>query len=125
MYLFILTVLRLHCCAGFSLVAVSRGSSSLQCMGFSWGPLLLWSMGCRTCRLQYLRYMGSVVVAHRLGRLSCSMANGIFPDQELNPCLLYWQVDSLPLSHQGSPKPVIKLKKTGFFSLGSFRHFNM
>ena len=28
----------------------------------------------------------------------------IFPIQGLNPCLLYWQVDSLPLSHQGSPQ---------------------
>ena len=27
---------------------------------------------------------------------------GIFPTQESNPCLLHWQVDSLPLSHQGS-----------------------
>jgi len=117
MYVFILTVLSLHCCAGFSLVAVSRGYSSLQRVGFSlWWLLLLGSMSCRTCRLQYLRYMGSVVVAHRLERLSCSVANGIFPDQELNPCLLYWQVDSLPLSHQGSPKPVIKLNKTKLVS---------
>ena len=28
---------------------------------------------------------------------------GIFPTQELNPFLLLWQADSLPLSHQGSP----------------------
>ena len=27
---------------------------------------------------------------------------GIFPSQGLNPCLLHWQVDSLPLNHQGS-----------------------
>ena len=27
---------------------------------------------------------------------------GIFPDQGWNPCLLHWQADSLPLSHQGS-----------------------
>ena len=32
-----------------------------------------------------------------------SVACGIFPDQGLNPCLLHWQADSLPLSHQGSP----------------------
>ena len=31
------------------------------------------------------------------------MARGIVPDQWLNPCLLHWQVDSLPMSHQGSP----------------------
>ena len=38
-------------------------------------------------------------VAHRL---SCSAAYGILPDQGLNPCLLHWQVDSLPLSHERS-----------------------
>ena len=42
-----------------------------------------------------------MVVAHVLG---CPVACGIFPDQGLNPCLLHWQADSLPLSHQGSPK---------------------
>ena len=43
---------------------------------------------------------GSVAVAHSL---SCAMACGVFPDQGLTPCLLHWQADSLPLSHQGSP----------------------
>ena len=36
--------------------------------------------------------------------LSCSAACGIFLDQELNPCFLQWQMGSLPLSHQESPK---------------------
>ena len=31
------------------------------------------------------------------------MACEILLDQELNLCLLHWQVDSLPLSHQGNP----------------------
>ena len=31
------------------------------------------------------------------------LLQGIFPTQGLNLCLLHWQVDSLPLSHQGSP----------------------
>ena len=31
------------------------------------------------------------------------LLQGIFPTQESNPCLLHWQVDSLPLSHLGSP----------------------
>ena len=35
--------------------------------------------------------------------LSCSAAYGIFVDQGLNLYLLHWQVDSLLLSHQGSP----------------------
>ena len=42
--------------------------------------------------------VGSVAVVHGL---NCSEACGIFPDQGSNPCLLHWQVDSLPLSHQG------------------------
>ena len=47
-----------------------------------------------------LQDAGSVVVAHGL---SCCLACGIFPSQGLNPCLLHWQADSLPLNHQGSP----------------------
>ena len=40
-------------------------------------------------------------------RLSWSMACGMLPDQGLNPCLLYWQVDPLPLKHQGSSRAEI------------------
>ena len=36
-------------------------------------------------------------------RLSGSAACGVFLDWESNPCLLHWQADSSPLSHQGSP----------------------
>ena len=31
------------------------------------------------------------------------LLQGIFPTQGLNPCLLYWQVESLTLSYWGSP----------------------
>ena len=31
------------------------------------------------------------------------LLQGIFLTQGSNPCLLHWQADSLPLSHQGSP----------------------
>ena len=34
------------------------------------------------------------------------LLQGIFLTQRLNLCLLHWQADSLPLSHQGSPKRV-------------------
>ena len=34
---------------------------------------------------------------------------GIFPTQGSNPCLLHWQADSLPLSHQGSLETVLSL----------------
>ena len=35
--------------------------------------------------------------------LSCYTSCGTFPDQRWNPCLVHWQVDSSPLSHQGIP----------------------
>ena len=47
-----------------------------------------------------LQSTGSIVAAHGL---SCSAACRIFPDQGSNIYLLYWQDDSLPLSHRGSP----------------------
>ena len=37
--------------------------------------------------------------------LSCSKVCEIFPDQGSFQCLLHWQVDSLLLSHPGSPSP--------------------
>ena len=71
-------------CSGSSLL---HGLFS-SCSGFSspWLPLL--------------QSTGSRVEAHRL---SCSVACGIFLGQRSNLCLLHWQADSLPLSHQGSP----------------------
>ena len=51
-----------------------------------------------------------MVVLHRL---SYCTACGIFLDQGSSPCLLYWQVDSLPLSHQASPSAKL-LEKAGF-----------
>ena len=47
-----------------------------------------------------LQGTGSAVVVQRL---SCSKACRIFLDQGSNLCLLPWQADSLPLSHQESP----------------------
>ena len=38
---------------------------------------------------------------------------GIFPTQGLNPRLLHWQADSLPLSHLGSPLYIKHERKTG------------
>ena len=50
-----------------SLVAMSRGYSSLQCAGFLlWWLLLLWSTGSRAHGLQYLWPVGSVVAARGL-----------------------------------------------------------
>ena len=96
---------------GFLLVAASRGYSSLQCSDFSLQQLLLlWSKGSGAHGLRVaasglssvapgLQSTASIVAVHGL---SCSEACGIFPGQESNLCLLHWQADSLPLSHQGS-----------------------
>ena len=113
-YLFILAVLGLHCFEGFSQAAVSGGYSSLWCLDFllQW-LLLLHSTGFRAHGLHSpgswaqelrspLQSAGSAVVVHRLG---CSAACGILQDQESNLHLLHWQMDSPPLSHQGSPFP--------------------
>ena len=52
------------------------------------------------------------------------LLQGIFPTQGLNPCLLHWQADSLPLSHQGSPyKKVTQLKKKKQHSYRQLRSF--
>ena len=74
------------------------------------------SAGSRPQWLQQAQHMGWLAVApgpQSTGSvaaargLSCSAAHEIFPDQDSNPCLLYRQEDSLPLSHQGSPSLVL------------------
>ena len=71
---------------------------------WAWGVLCVAVHGVLTEVVSLVMSTGSTVVGHRL---SCSKACGIFPDQGLNPCLLHWQADSLPLSHQGSPHEVL------------------
>ena len=62
--IYLLTVLSLCCCVGFSLAVASRGSSLLQWIGFSlqW-LLLLWSVGSGVCGLSSC---GSWALEHRL-----------------------------------------------------------
>ena len=43
---------------------------------------------------------GSRALGHRLNR--CEAGGSLLPDQGSSPCLLPWQADSLPPSHQGS-----------------------
>ena len=101
---------------GLSLVVASGGHSSSRCAGLSLSrPLLLRSTGSRRA--------SSVVVAHGP---SCSAACGIFPDQGSNPCPLYWQADSQPLRHQGSPRASVFLSvkcwtELGVLALGSLQ----
>ena len=40
------------------------------------------------------------------------LLQGIFQTQGWNPCLLHWQVDSLPLSHQGNPQKELLCNKS-------------
>ena len=69
---------------------------------------LLSSCGVFSCgawALGHVSFSSCGSRALRLG-LSCFEACGIFPDQGLNPYLLHWQADSLPLGHQGNPKKI-------------------
>ena len=100
---------------GFSVVVANGGSCPVVVCGplvagasrrggFSSRGLLI--AGCRlwACVLPLLQPVGAQTQwlwRPGLG-LSCSAACGIFPDQGSNPCLLHWQADSSPLSHQGS-----------------------
>ena len=79
-----------------------------------------------------MQRMGLVVAVYRflntgsiaVHELSCSMACGIFLEQGWNPCLLNWQVDSLLLSHQGSPWWVSFYSKNTAFPPSSFFHLH-
>ena len=64
----------------------------LQCMGFSFAVASLVEQALWGTQ-------ASVVLAPGL---TCFAACGIFPDQGSNPGLLQWQVESGPVSHQGS-----------------------
>ena len=109
-------ILSIFGCAESSLLGGPFSSCGEQvtfeswCTGFSlqW-LLLLQRTGSRAHRLQWLQHVGSIAAA--LGpkssgsivmvhKFSCSTTWGIFPDLGSNPCLLHWQADSLPLSHQ-------------------------
>ena len=59
-----------------------------------------WSILEKKFFLYFLLIVGWIIVAHGV---RSSTAYGNFPDQELSvPCLLHWQVNTLPLSHHGS-----------------------
>ena len=77
------------------------GVRASRCSGFPcWGPRALGRAGFRSC--------GSRALEHRLNN-SCGAQTRLLhstrdpPGSGMEPCLLHWQADSLPLSHQGSP----------------------
>ena len=85
-------------CAGSSLLH-RLFSLVVPCGGCSLGAVLLGSSGFSS---------------------SFSEACRIFLDQGSNPCSLHWQVDSLPLSHQGSF--LFELLDTTVFPCSESRH---
>ena len=80
-------------CGGFS---CSR-AWALEQLGFG-GASVVVARGLSSCGFRALEH-SPVVAVHGLSPAAC----GICLRQGLNPCLLHWQADSLPLSHQGSP----------------------
>ena len=99
-YLF-LAVLGLHSCMAFSNYR-KWGLLSSCCVTVS------YCGGFSCCRAWALGHTGSAAVEHRL---SCSKVYGIFMDQGSKPYLLYWQMDSFPLSCW---KPSATLSGRGF-----------
>ena len=74
-------------CSSCSRGGLLSGCGAPHCGGFCGGAQAL---GCA----------GSGAVSQRP---HCSVTCGVLPDQGSNLCLLHWQADSLPLSHQGNP----------------------
>ena len=95
----IFAVLGLLGCVGSALCwgVQASHSSDVSCRGAQ-------ALGCGASVVEAcgLSGGGSEALERGLNR-SCSAACGIFLDQGLNLSPLRWQVDSLPLSHQGSP----------------------
>lgn len=95
-------------CASLAALTFSRCSergrfSNCGVWGFHRWLFLSWSLGFRVRGLQGY---GSQALEHRLG--SCSAQDVALQHTEplgsgINPCLLHWQSELLPPSHQGSP----------------------
>ena len=90
---------------GYSLAAVCRLLIVLASVLRSSGS---WAGGLQQLQLQDLEHGLSICGAHAY----CSVATGIFPDQESNTCLLHRQVGSLSLSHEGGDNESVPIQKT-------------
>ena len=99
---FILAALGLCGCMGFSLVAAGGGWSLGARVASHCGGRCHCGAQASAVEARGLRFLstGSVVMVQRL---SCSLGCGIFPGQGSKSFPLHWQVDSLPLSPEGSP----------------------
>ena len=107
----ILAVLGLHCCMNFLLGVVGKATPCCGVWASHWG-------GFSCFEAQALSTAALAAVAHGLNSrnswtLDCwlgscgTWAFGIFLHQGSNPCLLHWQADSLPLSHQGNLQSIL------------------
>ena len=67
------------------------------------GLLSSWCVGFSLRWILLFQSTGSVAEADGI---SCPTACRILLDQEMNPYLLHWQAESLPLSPQGNPIPL-------------------
>ena len=96
----------IYCCLRWLLVAMCRLSLvAVSRVNTCYGTQAYCS-GLSCCGAQALGLWASIISVGAIAvvyRLRCSATRGIFLDRVLNLCLLPWQVDSLPLSHQGSP----------------------
>ena len=129
-----LAVLGLRCCVVFSLVALQVYSPVvvhgllITVAGLA-AEHRLQSAWASAAAVRRLSSCGSHALEQQTQQswcmgLVCSVACRIFLDQRLNPCLLHWQADSLPLSHKRSPKPVlvsVNLKKKNKDASGAQR----
>ena len=99
----ILLVYLVFGCAGSLWLHAGFLSLLLSC----WGALVVVACGLRSGSSQALEHRLSVVgfcVTHvwHMGLVAPRLVRN-FLDPGSNPCLLYWQAGSLPLSHQESP----------------------
>ena len=94
----------------FALVLVSRGRTLVAARASSLRRLLLLQSTGSGAQARWLWIPGSV-----------APCRGIFPDRGSDPCLLHWQVDSLPLSKSpGKPPhcPFLSALSSYFWFLG-------
>ena len=69
-------------------------------------PLLLLLFSCPVVSDSFMTPWIEIFQARILEKVAISFIQGIFPTQGFNLsllCLLFWQANSLPLFHQGSP----------------------
>ena len=105
--IYFLAVLGFRCCVGFSLIVLSKDCSLvvMRRLLIAVASLIVEHRlpGARALVVaaRGLYSTGSIVVAHRLSWSEACGSESLL-GQGLNPHLLHWQVDSSPLSHQGS-----------------------